>query len=65
MTTFQSAPAPPNAEPVCTDCKKFMTDIKALVTDKTTQKEFEQMVDDQVCSQMGELESMVGNIDHR
>lgn len=57
-SVLEAAPAPPNPEPVCADCKKFMTDIKNLITDKTTEDEFEQMLEQQLCSQMGELEDM-------
>lgn len=44
-------------EPICTDCKKFMTDIKDLVTSKTTEQELEQMIEQQLCSQLGQFEN--------
>jgi hypothetical protein len=46
-------------EPICTDCKKFFGDLKDLITSATTEKELEKMIEDELCSQLGEYEDMV------
>jgi hypothetical protein len=43
------------AEPICTDCKKFMNDIKNQVTSAATEKEIEQMLEKNLCAMMGPL----------
>ncbi|ELU16785.1 hypothetical protein CAPTEDRAFT_225175 [Capitella teleta] len=54
--TPQLAVSPVNVEPLCTDCKKFFEDIKAYITSASTEKEIEEMIDDQLCTNLGGLE---------
>jgi len=63
-TVLKASPAQPmpKIEPACTDCKKFMGDIKALITDKSTEKEFVELLEQQLCSQLGDLQSMCNTV---
>lgn len=47
---------PVKVEPLCTDCKKFFHDIKDYILSAKTEKEIEQMIDDQICTNLGSLE---------
>jgi saposin len=55
-TAPQLAVDPVKVEPLCTDCKKFFNDIKDYVKSAQTEKEIEQMIDDQICTNLGSLE---------
>jgi saposin len=46
-----------NSEPICTDCKKFFTDIKNLIGSNQTEAEVEDLIDNAVCSLLGSFES--------
>lgn len=43
-------------EPICSDCKKFMQDIKDMVTSKTTEQEIVQLLETNLCSALGSFE---------
>lgn len=43
------------AEPVCTDCKKFLQDIKDITTSAQTEKEVEDYIEENLCAMMGDL----------
>lgn len=45
------------AEPICTDCKKFMQDIKTMATSQASEKQIETMIEQQLCSQLGSFAS--------
>lgn len=42
---------------VCVDCKKLMDDLKAQITSKTTEKQVEDMLEQELCAQLGPLEA--------
>jgi len=44
------------AEPICTDCKKFMGDIKNMVTGKETEQQIEQLLEQNLCARLGALQ---------
>lgn len=45
------------SEPICTDCKKFFTDIKNLILNNATEAEIEALVDQAICSHLGTYEA--------
>jgi len=53
-----------NSEPICTDCKKFFTDIKNLITANKTEAEVEQMIDNALCSLLGSMEEECKQLIH-
>jgi len=53
------------SEPICTDCKKFFTDIKNMITGNATEAQVEQLIDDAVCSLLGSLESECKTLVHQ
>jgi len=44
---------PVGSEPICGDCKKFIGDIRALITDKTTEDQVKDLLKTQLCSVLG------------
>jgi len=53
-----------HAEPICSDCKKFFTDIKTMLTSNHTETEVETMIDDAVCSLLGSMEEECKSLVH-
>jgi len=53
-----------SAEPICTDCKKFFTDIKTMLTANKTEAEVEQLIDTAICSILGSLEQECKSLIH-
>lgn len=45
------------AEPICDDCKKFFNDVKDMITSNKTEAEIEQMINEELCAQLGSLEN--------
>lgn len=46
-----------NSEPICTDCKKFFTDIKNMFLSNATEEEIEQLIDTALCAYLGSYEA--------
>jgi len=53
-----------NSEPICTDCKKFFTDIKNMIGSNQTEAEVEDFIDNAVCSLLGSFESECKTVVH-
>jgi saposin len=52
------SPLPIHSEPICSDCKKFFTDIKNMVLSNATEAQIEAMIDQTLCAYLGTYEQM-------
>lgn len=53
-----------NAEPICSDCKKFFSDIKDMITSNKTVDDLEHLIDQAVCRLLGPMRGECNSLVH-